>query len=138
MCGNEIPIKVYRTLHALRCHDSVESQYYGAGSTRGGRVVTELVCCICYTTEDIAPFDEVKRCQKQAVKKPLPCCRTCLKLNIKLPGGGTDYSLRKVKTKAKKKKQTADAIASGRKKNTGQSYANPTERRAGKRGRGGR
>jgi len=111
VCGNNIPISIFRALHAIRCYDPVESQYYCAGSSRGNRVITETICCLCYTSDDIAPPEEVKKRQKKAVKKLLPCCRRCLLLNIKLPGGGTDHMQRNMQKKAKKRAQSLEAIA---------------------------
>ena len=79
----------------LRCYDPVESMYYCAGTVadqrRGNRVVTKDVCCLCYVGTDIAPPDEVKRRQKSAVQNPLPVCRSCLDLNVQVPGGGTNF-----------------------------------------------
>ena len=54
---------------------NIENTYYCAGTDqakgRGGRVLTEDICCLYYSMEDLVPFDEVKKCQTGHVKNPL-------------------------------------------------------------------
>ena len=52
----------------------------------------------------------------QAVNNPLPVCFYCLSLNIKLPGGGTNFRKKKAQKKAEKAALNERAVASGRKK----------------------
>jgi len=91
ICGAAIPVKLLFNQRKLRCYEPVESMYYCAGTVsdqrRGNRVVTKDVCCLCYVCTDIAPLDEVKRRQKSAVQNPLSVCRSCLDLNVQVPGG---------------------------------------------------
>ena len=104
----------------MRCHEFVESQYDCDGSDKekgqGGRVSTTDVCCLCYGDSDIASREEILRRQKQAAMQPLPVCRSCLELDIKIPGGGINYVKRRENEKARKEALARRAIASGRKK----------------------
>ena len=116
MCGADIPISILRAQKKHRCNAPVESQYYCDGSKRGGRVSTDDVCCLCYTNTNLAPRAEVLKRQSQAVNNPLPVCFDCLSLNIKLPGGGTNFRKKKAQKKAEKTALKEKAVASGRKK----------------------
>ena len=98
--------------------------YYCGGTDadqrRGGQVVTKDICCLCYVGTDIAPPDKVKRQQKSAVRNLFPVCRSCLDLNVKIPGGGTNYVKKREQAKAKKaalaKKVNGRKKVDGRKK----------------------
>ena len=61
VCGNEVSISNLHVLRGVRCHDPIESSYYCAGKDRakrrGGRVVTEDICCLCYSKANLVPFD---------------------------------------------------------------------------------
>ena len=106
VCGNEVSISNLHVLRGVRCHDPIESSYYCAGKDRakrrGGRVVTEDICCLCYSKANLVPFDEVKKRQKDHVKNPLPVCYSCLSLNVKLPGGGMDYTKKRANAKTQR------------------------------------
>ena len=54
--------------------------------------------------------------QKGAVKNPLPVCSDCLELDIKLPGGGTNFAKKRADHRARKASLARQAVASGRKK----------------------
>ena len=107
----------------LRCYEPVESMYYCAGTDadqrRGNRVVTKDVCCLCYVGADIAPPDEVKRRQKSAVQNPLPVCRSCLDLNVQVPGGGTNFVKKREQAKAKKVALAKKAVLEKKKRHRG-------------------
>ncbi len=120
-CGDVIPISRFHSQLTLHCHDPVESMYYCIGSTQanrswGGRVLTKDVCCLCYSGINLAPHDEVLKHQKHAVQNPLPVCHDCLALNIKIPGGGTNFAKKREQAKAAKAALVEKAVASGRKK----------------------
>ena len=78
----------------------MELQYYSA-DTRGGRPQTTTICCICYSERDIATK---------------PVCKFCLDLNIKLPGGRTDYMKEAQLKQAQKSSLNECTIEKGRKK----------------------
>ena len=65
-------------------------------------MLTKDVCCLYYTNINIAPRDEALKRQKHAVQHPLPVCYDCLKLNIKIPGGGTNFAKKKQQAKIAK------------------------------------
>ena len=49
-------------------------------------------------------------------------CRDCLALDIKLPGGDTDFAKKRALAKEKKAALTAKAVSSGRKKSPSGRY----------------
>ena len=108
ICGAEIPVKRYEARRAIRCYDYIESQYYDKNRKK--------ICCICSTESNLATRDEIMKRQKYAVHNPLPVCSDCLNLNIKLPGGGTNYLKQKKNKQAKKAELLRKALQSGRKK----------------------
>ena len=123
ICGVAIPVKLLFNQRKLRCYEPVESMYYCAGTDadqrRGNRVVTKDVCCLCYVGADIAPPDEVKRRQKSAVQNPLPVCRSCLDLNVQVPGGGTNFVKKREQAKAKKVALAKKAVLEKKKRHRG-------------------
>ena len=50
------------------------------------------------------------------MSNPLPVCHDCLALDIKLPGGGTNFVKKREQARKKKAAMKEKAIASGRKK----------------------
>ena len=80
---------------------NIENTYYCAGTHGSGEEEGRQGCYWGYLLCPLlqlqqgglaVPFDEVKKRQKCHVKNPLPVCYNCLSLNVKLPGGGIDYS----------------------------------------------
>ena len=55
------------------------------------------VCCIYYGDTDMVPQEDVRRSQKFHVKNPLPVCKNCLTLNVRLPGYGIDFAKKEAK-----------------------------------------
>ena len=74
--------------------------------------------CLCYSEAeaDLPPLEEVLERQKHAVRNPLPVCRDCLKLDIKLPGGGTDFVKKRELARKKKAALKEKAVAAGGRK----------------------
>ena len=72
-----------------------------------------MICCICGTQSNLASREETLKLQKHAVQNPLPVCNDCLQLNIKLPGGGTNFVRKK---QNKELKRAALKIESRRRK----------------------
>ena len=72
----------------------------------------------------LAPFDKVKKRQNGHVKNPLPVCCSCLSLNVKLPGGGTDYSKKWANAKTQRAALREAAVATGRSKRHRGQWAN--------------
>ena len=108
ICGAEIPVKRFEARRAIRCNDPIESQYYNAKTTP--------ICCICGTDSNIASREKTLERQKYAVKNPLPVCSDCLELNIKIPGGGTNYVKKNQIKQSNRTRLVAKAVQSGRKK----------------------
>ncbi len=50
------------------------------------------------------------------MSNPLPVCQDCLRLDIKLPGGGTNFVKKRELVKQKKDALREKAIVAGRKK----------------------
>ena len=108
ICGAEIPVKRFEARRAIRCNNAMESQYYNAKTTP--------ICCICGTDSDIVSREKIIEHQKHAVKNPLPVCSDCLELNIKIPGGGTNYLKNNQIKQSNRATLVAKVVQSGRKK----------------------
>ena len=108
ICGAEILVKKFKAPRAIRCNDPIESQYYNDKTTP--------ICCICSTDSDIATREEILESQEHATKNPLPVCSDCLKLKIKIPGGGTNYLKKNQIKQSNRATLVAKAVQSGRKK----------------------
>ena len=77
---------------------------------------TTPICCICGTDSNIASREKILERQKYAVKNPLPVCSDCLKLKIRIPGGGTNYVKKNQIKQSNRATLVAKAVQSGRKK----------------------
>ena len=108
ICGAEIPVKRFEARRAIRCNDAIESQYYNNKTTP--------ICCICGTDSDIALREKILESQEHAVNNPLPVCSDCLKLKIRIPGGGTNYVKNNQIKQSNRATLVAKAVQSGRKK----------------------
>ena len=102
---------------ALRCGEYIESQYYNpATGLKGGRIVTNDVCAICYDADNIVSADEIRKKRDIGGKNPLLVCRYCFDKNIEIPcsGGRTNMKQKKDQAQSTKRKQLEDNIESGR------------------------
>ena len=105
---------------ALRCMDPIESQLYNpATGTKGGRIVTEDVCSLCYVKEDLISVDElIMKCDVGG-KMPLTICKHCFDTGVVPPCSGArrkNVAQATRQSKAKKKRQLDEAVKKGRKK----------------------
>ena len=104
---------------SLRCGDYTESQYYNPKTgVKGGRIVTDDICAICYEKDDIVSADEIRKRRDIGGKNPLLLCRYCFDKNIEIPcsGGRTNQKQKTVQSKRNKRKQLDTSIQSGRRK----------------------
>ena len=70
-CGDEVKGggKFFYSKRSLRCGDPIESEYYNPGAgTKGGRIETEDVCCICYVDQDLMTPNDIKKYGTLAVR----------------------------------------------------------------------
>lgn len=103
----------------MLCGHPIESTYYNPNSgTKGGRIVTEDICAVCYATGDLVTPDEMKRSLDLGGKTPLTICRCCLESGVEPPcsGGRTNVRQATEQAKATKKRQHAGAVEVGRRK----------------------
>eukprot|EP00957_Ditylum_brightwellii_P108683 8289711-Ditylum_brightwellii.AAC.1 len=49
----------------------------GIYGVKGGRIVTNVICAICYEEDGIVPEAEIRASQNIGGKTPLPVCRHC-------------------------------------------------------------
>eukprot|EP00584_Thalassiosira_punctigera_P026734 CAMPEP_0172577586 /NCGR_PEP_ID=MMETSP1067-20121228/138304_1 /TAXON_ID=265564 ORGANISM="Thalassiosira punctigera, Strain Tpunct2005C2" /NCGR_SAMPLE_ID=MMETSP1067 /ASSEMBLY_ACC=CAM_ASM_000444 /LENGTH=219 /DNA_ID=CAMNT_0013370275 /DNA_START=830 /DNA_END=1490 /DNA_ORIENTATION=+ len=108
VCGNAINEDGgFFVKRQLRCGDYVESTYYNpATGLKGGRIVTEDVCAICYGNADIVSSEEIRKERNIGGKNPLLICRLCFESNVDIPcsGGRTNMKQKSEHNQAKKRK----------------------------------
>ena len=52
----------------------------------GGRITTKYVCAVCYDDNDLMKGNDIERSGRYTGgKNPLPVCKRCFDLNVKLP-----------------------------------------------------
>jgi hypothetical protein len=120
VCGNAINEDGgFFVKRQLRCGDYVESTYYNpATGLKGGRIVTEDVCAICYGNADIVSSEEIRKERNIGGKNPLLICRLCFESNVNIPcsGGRTNMKQKSEQNQAKKRKQLNESVKAGRRK----------------------
>ncbi len=120
ICGNAINAEGgFYVKRQLRCGDYVESHYYNPTTgLKGGRIVTEDVCTICFGNTDMVPVEEIRRERNVGGKNPLLVCRYCFDSNIEIPcsGGRTNFKKKKDQQQSTKRKQLKENVQAGRRK----------------------
>ena len=105
---------------AVRCIDPIESQLYNpATGTKGGRIITDPVCSLCYVKEDLVPVDELIMKCNVGGKLPLTICKACFDTGVVPPcSGARKKNVVQATRQAKvtKKRQLNDAVRQGRRK----------------------
>ena len=88
VCGNKPGAENYMMRRLLRCGDQVETQYYNSeiitGKPTNGRVLTELICCLCYDSHHIFSPGEIKRMPYAIGKNLLSLCGQCFESALEL------------------------------------------------------
>jgi len=118
ICGHSIindgcPFYVKTALH---CGEYIESQYYNpATGLKGGRIVMDDICAICYDADNIVSADEIRKKRDIGGKNPLLVCRYCFDKNIGIPfsGGRTNMKQKKGQAQSTKRKQLDGNVESG-------------------------
>ena len=87
VCGNEIQSDLFHVRTAIRCGEPVESYYYNPkkGATTGGRIRTTDICALCCSSDGLVSVDQIQNERDVGGKVPLPICRFCIDLNVKIP-----------------------------------------------------
>lgn len=121
ICGDSVAINRLYVQKSHRCYEPVETMYYCplgtiAQKKKGGRMLTEDVCSMCYTDVALAPDSVIREREKFSVKNPLPVCYPCLALNVKIPGNGIDRTKLVAQRKTRKAQLTEKAVSTGRKR----------------------
>ena len=82
MCGSKVPGDKFYVQRKPCCGDYIESQYYNhlggkeaSNSIKGGRLVTENICAICYSFQDVLSDAEINMSRNIRGKNPLLICR---------------------------------------------------------------
>ena len=85
---------------------------------KGGRIVTDDICAICYENVDIVSADEIRKERDIGGKNPLLICRYCFDSNVEIPcsGGRTNMKQKSDQAKRTKRKQLDESEKSGRRK----------------------
>ena len=120
ICGNGVSdVGGFYVRRQLRCGDWIESAYYNpTAGLRGGRIVTEDICAICFGNDDIVSVEEIKRKRNIGGKRPLLICRHCFESNVEIPcsGGLVSTKEKKDQQKRQRTKQMEAHVERGRKK----------------------
>ena len=75
-CRNEVKVEGFYAQRKLSCGGSVERNYCNPSVwTKGGRIVTNTVCSVCYLDENIVYKVELLTCPEIVGGDPLPLCR---------------------------------------------------------------
>ena len=63
-----------------------ESDYYNPRTgTKGGRIVTEAICALCYVNDDLVTPNDIKKEKDLGGKIPLTICRGCFDSGVEPP-----------------------------------------------------
>jgi len=121
ICGGKIKRhnKKFYNRRAVLCGDPIEANYYNPNTgTKGGRIVTEDICAICYINDDIVSTNEMIANRNLGGKTPLPICRGCYDAGVEIPFSGARKNIQQAQKQRKrsKKRQSKEAVNSGRKK----------------------
>eukprot|EP00957_Ditylum_brightwellii_P031485 2387479-Ditylum_brightwellii.AAC.1 len=89
-----------------------------ARRTKGGRIITEDICAICYFGNDIVSIDEMRANMDLDGKTLLPICRGCYGAGIEPPFSTKRKNLRQAgaQVKRSKKRQMNEAVSRGHRK----------------------
>ena len=118
-CGDIIGVDKFYARRALMCGHQIESTYYNPNTgTKGGRIVTELICALCYVNDDLVTPNELMKSLNLSVKDPLTICRGCFESGIKPPssGGRTNARQAAQQNKVTKKRKLGKAVKAGKRK----------------------
>lgn len=122
VCGDKVKSfgRNFYGQRALVCGTPIEYQYYNPTSgTKGGRIITNDICSICYDScengNKVSP-DEIVKERDVGGKSPLMVCSYCFdsKAPIAYSGGRrTNMRQKKQQEERTKRKQMEDAVSSG-------------------------
>ena len=116
ICINKAHVQGFLIKWVIHCGETIESQYYNKNGDRGGGIITEYVCLLCYSVDDIVTREEIIDNIDVQGYNPLLVCRTCFDYNIKIPtsGGCGKRQHRSKENITKKKRQLEKSVASSR------------------------
>ena len=121
-CGDKLKKtggKLFYSRRAIRCGQPIEAAYYNPTTgTKGGRIVTDDICSVCYVDADLATPDEIRSKCDLGGKTPLMMCRGCLNLGVDPPCSGARKNVKQAKQQqdAAKKRRMEAAVSKGRRK----------------------
>eukprot|EP00957_Ditylum_brightwellii_P117971 8998146-Ditylum_brightwellii.AAC.1 len=121
ICGNKIKRhnKKLFNQQAVLCGDPIEANYYNPNiGTKGGRIIMEDICAICYVNADTISTDEMIANHNLGGKTPLSICRGYYDAGVETPFSGSRKNIQQAQKhrKRSKKRQSNEAVNSGHKK----------------------
>lgn len=109
ICGKDVPSNGFYVMRKVRCGDFVESQYYNPpdNAANRGRLITDDVCAMCFSDDDIVSRDEIIAKRDIGGHNPLLICRHCFDLGLKVPtsGGSTVVTRDRKRHKLRQKRR---------------------------------
>ena len=118
-CGMDVKGGKLYCRRAVLCGHPIKSEYYNpATDTKGGRVVTNDICAICYIVDDLLSPNEIRKLKDVGGKTPLTICRGCLDNGIEPPCSRKHTNARQAsqQKKSANKRKLNEAIKSGKRK----------------------
>eukprot|EP00957_Ditylum_brightwellii_P104974 8000755-Ditylum_brightwellii.AAC.2 len=93
-CGKKIKVcgSKFYTRQAICCGDPIEAYYYNPlKEMRGGRIVTDDICSVCYIDEDLVSPTEIRQMCDLGSKTSLITYRACVdNSDIDVPASGAE------------------------------------------------
>ena len=122
-CGSKLKGRgqFFYSRRALKCGMPIEASYYNPSTgTKGGRIVTEDICAVCYVNADLVSPNQIRKERNDiGGKTPLTMCRACVNspgVTVPFLGKRVNFAQKKRQEKGRKNKQMEEAVSSGRKK----------------------
>mmetsp|Transcript_38199 Transcript_38199/g.62502 ORF Transcript_38199/g.62502 Transcript_38199/m.62502 type:complete len:137 (-) Transcript_38199:7-417(-) len=115
-CGDKIGVDKFYARRALMCGHQIESTYYNPNTgTKGGRIITEGICALCYVNDDLVTPNELMKSLNLSRKAPLTICRGCFESGIEPPSSGGRTNVRQAaqQNKVTKKRKVGEAVKAG-------------------------
>ncbi len=120
-CGSKVKGcgGLFYTRRALICGKPIEPAYYNPSTgTKGGRIVTEDICSVCYVNADLVTPNEIRSNRDLGGKTPLIMCRGCLDAGVDPPCSGARKNVQQAKQQKQvsKKRKLDKAVKNGQRK----------------------
>jgi hypothetical protein len=114
ICGSAIKGGKFFARQTLLCCSPIELEYYNPTTgTKGGRIVTEDICALCYVKDDLVTPNKIKKSVNIGGRISLTICIGCFESRVELPcsaGGCKNAKQAKQQKKATKKRTQDKAV----------------------------